>query len=469
VKKLKFLLLTAFIAAMAAPAAIAQMKHVAVVETEVDAASGAAANITAAEVRLVTAELRREAVKNLPPEKYNVMTSETVQAQGGAVLEECAEENCVIALGSKIGADYIVRGIISMLRARLTLTAEVYETDNGNLVASSVPIRAESVEDLVEKASPACAEMYVKFLSAQTARQKPRVTYTIAMSASPTDGGAVLRNPNQAEYAAGTVVNVMAAPTSGYIFTGWSGAVSDTANPITVTMDDNKTLIAKFSQVKQHEPAAAAEAKPPKTYEKSMSIGVGGVFANNTGGLTTGEFGGAQGETLIMPYSGGGAYLYLDLKYVEFVVGYSGGGGRWESKEARYLNDLPDVSHKDLNCGTFVKIPIAAGSKVKVFPLTGLEVSFVNSTTTIQGNEETALEMEINSYAILAMAGVGAAYNFSKYWCARAEALYGFGFYSYPEEILYKTEQMARIQLSDLVGMTPYHGLTVKAGIGLRF
>jgi hypothetical protein len=126
VKRQTFFLLTALCAAMTAPAALAQIKYVAVIETELDATSGASADLSSAEVRQITAELRREAVKNLAQDKYSVMTSETVQAQGGAVLEECADENCVIILGSKIGADYIVRGIISKFKTRLTLSIESY-------------------------------------------------------------------------------------------------------------------------------------------------------------------------------------------------------------------------------------------------------------------------------------------------------------------------------------------------------
>ena len=83
------------------------VRNVAVVETQIDERSGAASEINKAEVGVITNEIRREAVKNLPRARFNVMTSETVQAMGAAVLEECAEENCVIALGSKIGADYI--------------------------------------------------------------------------------------------------------------------------------------------------------------------------------------------------------------------------------------------------------------------------------------------------------------------------------------------------------------------------
>jgi TolB-like protein len=167
-----------------------RVKNVAVVETEIDAQSGASSELTSADARLVTAELRREAVKNLPRGRYNVMTSETVYAQGSAVLEKCADENCVIVLGSAIGADFIVRGSISKVQTKLTLSVEIYETEDGNLVASSDPIRSESLEDLLEQAASVCAEMYRTFVSAQTpapaapaAPRKPRKGRSVGVGA----------------------------------------------------------------------------------------------------------------------------------------------------------------------------------------------------------------------------------------------------------------------------------------------
>jgi succinate dehydrogenase hydrophobic anchor subunit len=159
---------TAVIKAMALLALLAVMpvagaKYVAVVETDVDAASGASAELNAAEVREITAELRRQATKNLPSGRYSVMTSETVQSMGGAVLEECAEENCVIVLGSKIGADYIVRGTVSKFGTKLTLSVELYETGNGTLVISSDPVRSETKTELLEMATTASANMFREF------------------------------------------------------------------------------------------------------------------------------------------------------------------------------------------------------------------------------------------------------------------------------------------------------------------
>jgi hypothetical protein len=162
VKRLTLALVIALFAAI--PAAHAQIRYVAVVETDVDEQSGAGAMLNRAEVRLMTAELRNVAIKNLPQEKYKIMTSETVMAQGSAKLEECSEENCVIALGNMIGADYIVRGIVSKLGTNLTMSVEMYETEDGNLVASSGVVQSENASELLMKAGAACADMYNIFL-----------------------------------------------------------------------------------------------------------------------------------------------------------------------------------------------------------------------------------------------------------------------------------------------------------------
>jgi len=159
--------------ALLAGISVAGVKNVAVVETEIDPQSGAAAKINKAEVRLITAGLRKEAVKNLPRDKYNIMTSETVMAQGSAVLEACADENCVITLGSRIGADYIVRGTISKLGTKLTVSIDMFETNDGNLVASSDIVSSEKTAELLEKASAACGEMFRAFVNPQGAVQIP--------------------------------------------------------------------------------------------------------------------------------------------------------------------------------------------------------------------------------------------------------------------------------------------------------
>jgi uncharacterized repeat protein (TIGR02543 family) len=262
VKKLTLAFTIALFAAI--PAAHAQIRYVAVVETELDARSGASDDLSSAEVSLITTELRREAVKNLPQGKYNVMTSETVQSMGGAVLEECIDENCVIVLGSKIGADYIVRGIVSKFKTLLTLSIEMYETENGTLVASSEAIRSENASDLLMKAAAACADMYKTFAAAQSPAAKAAVTYDITATVNPADGGIVLRNPYKAGYEPGTKVTLTATPEKGYTFTGWAGAGSGKKNRITLTMDKDKAVTANFYKKLELEPKPEPVAKTPK-------------------------------------------------------------------------------------------------------------------------------------------------------------------------------------------------------------
>jgi uncharacterized repeat protein (TIGR02543 family) len=265
-KKLTLLLVAVLFAAMAASA---QIKYVAVVETEVDAQSGAAAKLNKAEVRLMTTELRSLAVKNLPRDKYNIMTSETVMSQGSAKLEECAEENCVIALGAKIGADYIVRGIVSKLGANLTMSVEMYETNDGNLVATSGVVRSGNTTELMDKAAAACAEMYKTFVATQSSAPKvpltqvtpPKapVTYSITATANPPQGGTVSRTPNQTYYEPGTNVRIVATPANGYKFTGWSGSLNSTKATLTGPIDRDLTLTANFQYIQ-------------KTYALSTSV-----------------------------------------------------------------------------------------------------------------------------------------------------------------------------------------------------
>ena len=123
--------------------------NVAVIETEIDAGS-AAKEIEASELRYITQEIRRLATNSLPKPKYSIMTEQTVQAQGDAVLQECAEENCMVSLGEKIGADYIARGTLGKFRNSYTLAVEIYDTRDGMLVASlDNPVENEDLKGLL--------------------------------------------------------------------------------------------------------------------------------------------------------------------------------------------------------------------------------------------------------------------------------------------------------------------------------
>jgi uncharacterized repeat protein (TIGR02543 family) len=61
--------------------------------------------------------------------------------------------------------------------------------------------------------------------------------------------GSVNKNPDQATYTYGTEVQLTATPNSGWKFFGWSGDLSGSTNPATITMDRSKSVTATFLQI----------------------------------------------------------------------------------------------------------------------------------------------------------------------------------------------------------------------------
>ncbi len=62
-----------------------------------------------------------------------------------------------------------------------------------------------------------------------------------------TGQGTVSKNPDQTAYADGSNVTLTATPASGYTFSGWSGDITGTSNPVTIIMNSDKTVTATFT------------------------------------------------------------------------------------------------------------------------------------------------------------------------------------------------------------------------------
>ncbi len=74
----------------------------------------------------------------------------------------------------------------------------------------------------------------------------PTTKFTLTTSANPAAGGTITRSPNATTYDSGTTVTVTAAATSGYTFTGWSGASTVTSASVQIAMNEDRTLTANF-------------------------------------------------------------------------------------------------------------------------------------------------------------------------------------------------------------------------------
>ncbi len=73
-------------------------------------------------------------------------------------------------------------------------------------------------------------------------------TFTVDVTANSTEG-TVSQSLTQLEYLAGTELELTATPVDGYTFTAWSGDVTSTENPLTISVDSNLVVEAVFEQV----------------------------------------------------------------------------------------------------------------------------------------------------------------------------------------------------------------------------
>ena len=71
------------------------------------------------------------------------------------------------------------------------------------------------------------------------------ITYNLTVSTAGTGSGTVTANASN-PLDRGSVVLLSATPAADSIFTGWSGDLSGTTNPATITMDSNKSVTAVF-------------------------------------------------------------------------------------------------------------------------------------------------------------------------------------------------------------------------------
>jgi hypothetical protein len=105
--------------------------------------------------------------------------------------------------------------------------------------------------------------------------------YTLSVSVSPSGSGVVSINPFKSKYTAGEQVTLTAQANNGYVFSSWSGDLSGTTNPATITMNSNKIVTANFVQ---------SGGGGSTTYTLTVTVSptsAGVVYLNPAGGVYT--------------------------------------------------------------------------------------------------------------------------------------------------------------------------------------
>jgi hypothetical protein len=78
---------------------------------------------------------------------------------------------------------------------------------------------------------------------------KPESEFALMLAMIPSAGGTVMLDPLPVDggYSNGTVVTMTAKVASGYQFAGWGGDIIGLVNPVTITMNDIKSVMANFT------------------------------------------------------------------------------------------------------------------------------------------------------------------------------------------------------------------------------
>jgi len=82
--------------------------------------------------------------------------------------------------------------------------------------------------------------------------ETPPSTYTLTTDV--VGSGTVTPDPDTETYEEDSSVVLTATAADGYEFTGWSGDISGTDNPYTLTMDDDKSVTATFTEIVNPDP-----------------------------------------------------------------------------------------------------------------------------------------------------------------------------------------------------------------------
>jgi uncharacterized repeat protein (TIGR02543 family) len=133
----------------------------------------------------------------------------------------------------------------------------------GNGAIERTPVRAsyDQGEQVVLTAQPAEGWFFTGWSGDLTGNTNPatvtmnsaktiRATFTqspFTLAVNVIGQGQVQANPAQTLYAPGDTVELVAIPAAGWLFMRWEGALSGAANPATLVMEQNQTVVAVFA------------------------------------------------------------------------------------------------------------------------------------------------------------------------------------------------------------------------------
>jgi pectate lyase len=106
------------------------------------------------------------------------------------------------------------------------------------------------------------------------------IMYTLTTETSGTGTGTVTLDPIGGTYVEGSEVSVTAIPEDGSIFAGWSGATSGIKNPTSITITENTSITADFTDATGIQSSLALDVKCyPTVFDNTVNIDFGNANA----------------------------------------------------------------------------------------------------------------------------------------------------------------------------------------------
>lgn len=194
------------------------------------------------------------------------------------------------------GASHIMRASFGIAGYQLSLTsssggviestpAQALYNNGAAVVLTAIPETGMSFTgwsgDLTGSGNPATIIMDGnKSVTASFSILPPNpVPTTYTLNRTTLGSGNISLTPSGGIYDSGTIVTITATASAGHVFTGWSGDLSGSSNPISVTMNANKNIIANFSpfttNIKKLPIVSASSAKsyPNKAIDDNIKSG----------------------------------------------------------------------------------------------------------------------------------------------------------------------------------------------------
>ncbi len=160
-------------------------------------------------------------------------------------------------------------GTIDSVASRLADTFTINGVSYKNVTSSQMPARINGNYYLRYVAKQSGAQLQVN------GTDNSAVNYTLTLNVG--GGGNGVTSPAAGSYSikAGSAVSITATPLQGSLFSGWGGAASGNVNPVTITMDGNKSLTAYFTTDSSNAPLKSLASFP-------IGVAVNAGFENNS-------------------------------------------------------------------------------------------------------------------------------------------------------------------------------------------